>query len=410
MEAHAHIGNNRDKVLLIVEDYALHRTILVSMLSNMGFQHILEAKDGFDALEVCEQNCVDILFCDLRLPGMDGMALLRRLSSTGFNGGIILSSVLENDVVDAVLRMGAEFGLQILGKVDKPTNPSQLEALIGRWSPVPSVLSDKKQEPRITNIDLKYAIQHGQLEPWFQPKVHFSSGEWSGVEVLARWPHPTHGMISPDVFIPLAEKHGLMHSLTEMIIREALSHYHECAKTKPSLNISLNLSASSLVDKSLSNFLLLHCGLNQINPEQVILEITESAFTEDIGQALEILTRLRMHGFGISIDDFGTGYSSLQQLALLPFTELKLDRSFVDHCHSMTSHMTIVESSIKLANNLGLKTVAEGVEDKETWQLLDKLGCHTCQGFISGKAMPYHELATWHEGWKNKAKDIISEN
>jgi EAL domain-containing protein (putative c-di-GMP-specific phosphodiesterase class I)/CheY-like chemotaxis protein len=405
------MNNTKDNlVILIVEDYVLHRTILISMLKDMGFLHVFEARDGFDALEVCEHNRIDILFCDLRLPGMDGMALLRRLSSKEFKGGIILSSVLDNDVVDAVLRMGNEYGLQVLGRVDKPTSQEQLQALIDRWSPVEDIFREQKPAQHITEVDLHYAIQHGQLKPWFQPKVHFSSGEWSGVEVLARWLHPTYGMISPDVFIPLAEKHGLMHSLTEMIIREALSYYHECAKTKPSLNMSLNLSASSLVDKSLSNFLLLHCGLNQINPEQIILEITESAFTEDIGQALEILTRLRMHGFGISIDDFGTGYSSLQQLALLPFTELKLDRSFVDHCHSMTSHMAIVESSIKLANNLGLKTVAEGVEDKETWQRLDKLGCHTCQGFIAGKAMPYHELATWHEDWKCKAKDIISGN
>ncbi|MCX9134877.1 EAL domain-containing response regulator [Aeromonas veronii] len=395
-------------VILIVEDYVLHRTILVGMLKNMGYLHVLEAQDGFDALEVCEHNRIDILFCDLRLPSMDGMALLRRLSSKEFKGGIILSSVLENDVVDAVLRMGNEYGLQVLGRVDKPTSHEQLQALISRWAPVEDIFREHKPAQHITEVDLNYAIQHGQLEPWFQPKVHFSSGEWTGVEVLARWHHPTYGMISPDVFIPLAEKHGLMHSLTELIIREALSHYHECAKIKSSLNMSLNLSASSLVDKSLSNFLLLHCGLNQINTEQIILEITESAFTEDIGQALEILTRLRMHGFGISIDDFGTGYSSLQQLALLPFTELKLDRSFVDHCHSMTSHMAIVESSIKLANNLGLKTVAEGVEDIETWQRLDKLGCHTCQGFIAGKAMPHHELAIWHEDWKCKVKDIIS--
>lgn len=408
MEAHAHIGNNRDKVLLIVEDYALHRTILVSMLRNMGFQHILEAEDGFDALEVCEQNCVDILFCDLRLPGMDGMALLRRLSSKEFKGGIILSSVLENDVVDAVLRMGAEFGLQILGKVDKPTTPSQLEALIDRWSPVSTVLSDKKQEPRITNIDLEYAILHGQIYPWYQPKVDFFTGEWCGIEVLARWLHPTYGMIPPDLFIPLAEKHDLMHLLTEMIIRDALSQYHQCAKVKPSLNMALNLSASSLTDKSLSNFLLLHCGLNQIPPQKITLEITESAFTEDIGQALEVLTRLRMHGFDISIDDFGTGYSSLQQLALLPFTELKLDRTFVEHCHNMPSHLAIIETSIKLANSLGLKTVAEGVENIDTWQTLKKLGCDICQGYIAGKAMPYHELSSWHLNWKDKSVTLNS--
>ncbi|MGL5487504.1 MAG: EAL domain-containing response regulator [Shewanella sp.] len=395
-------------VILVVEDYALHRNILVGMLKSLGFLNVLEAQDGFDALEICDRNRINILFCDLRLPGMDGMALLRRLASKEFKGGIILSSILDNDVVDAVLRMGNEFGLQVLGRLDKPTSQQQLQSLIDKLSPTEDMYRQRIESPHITAAELQHSIKNSNLEPWYQPKVYLSSGEWYGVEVLARWSHPIYGMVSPDVFIPLAEKHGLMHLLTEMIIREAFSHYHQCAKTKPSLNMSLNLSASSLVDKSLSNLLLLHCGLNHITPEKITLEITESTFTEDIGQALEILSRLRMHGFGISIDDFGTGYSSLQQLALLPFTELKLDRAFINHCHSIAAHMAIIESSIILANNLGLKTVAEGVEDKKTWQLLEKLGCHTCQGNFVAKAMPHHELTTWHNKWLLKAKGIIS--
>ena len=110
--------------------------------------------------------------------------------------------------------------------------------------------------------------------------------------------------------------------------------------------------------------------------------MTESAFVKDLGKSLEVLTRLRMHGFGLSIDDFGTGYSSMQQLALLPFTELKLDRSFVDRCYEDPSRLAIIESSIELARKLGLKSVA-GVEDEATWQLLAKLGCDQCQGFFS---------------------------
>lgn len=396
--------------ILVVEDYALHRTILVSILRQMGFLHIFEAQDGFDALDLCEENNIDILFCDLRLPGMDGMALLRRLASKGFKGGIILSSVLDSDVVNAVLRMGNAFGLQVLGRIDKPTTPKQLKQLIDSRSPWEGTLTELPEEPHITVFDLEYAIQNKQIKPWFQPKVSFISGDWSGLEVLSRWVHPTYGMVSPDIFIPLAEKHGLMHHLTEMIIREALAHYQMLVQVKPTLNISINLSTSSLIEKSLSNFLLLHCGINRVSPEQITLEITESTFATDIGHVLEILSRLRMHGFGISIDDFGTGYSSLQQLALLPFTELKLDRTFVAHCHNVASHMAIIESSLKLANNLGLKTVAEGVEDKRTWHTLKKLGCNTCQGFIAAKAMPYDELDNWYQGWKHKSKDVISDN
>lgn len=403
--------NTKDKlVILIVEDYDLHRTILANMLRSMGFVHIIETQDGFEALEACEKNGIDILFCDLRLPSMDGMALLRRLASKGFKGSIILFSALENDVVDAVLRMSDLLGLQVLGRANKPTTLQQLQVLIDGWSPREEITPVKIQNGNITVPDLEYAIQHAQLETWYQPKVSFISGKWCGVEVLCRWTHPIYGVVSPDFFIPLAEKNGLMHQLTEMIIQDALANYHSYTKGVPKLNISLNLSTSSLIDKKLSNFLLLHCAINNIKPELITLEITESVFTEDIGQALEVLSRLRMHGFGISIDDFGTGYSSLQQLALLPFTELKLDRTFVERCHSTPSSMIIIESSIKLANKLGLTTVAEGVEDKVTWDLLRKLGCHTCQGYVVARAMPFNELSDWHQSWKLKSEELISDS
>ena len=158
-------------------------------------------------------------------------------------------------------------------------------------------------------------------------------------------------------------------------------------QTGLSLNLSMNLSTTSLIEGDLCHFLINQCQRWGVNPELITLEVTESSFVEDIGKALEVLTRLRMHGFGLSIDDFGTGYSSMQQLALLPFTELKLDRSFVDRCYADPSRLAIIESSIELARKLGLKSVAEGVEDVQTWQLLAKLGCDICQGFFT--ARPY---------------------
>jgi EAL domain-containing protein (putative c-di-GMP-specific phosphodiesterase class I)/FixJ family two-component response regulator len=369
-------------VIMVVEDHAFQRKALMHQIRDLGYQQLLEARDGQEALELCQRHSVDILFCDLRMPGMDGMALLRRLSLGGFSGGIILSSALEDDVVEAVLRMSAAYGLQVLGRIEKPSTKQQLKVLIKSWPPRQEQ-AQKEDGHRLGLDELRRALDDDQIVPWYQPKVSFATGEWVGMEALARWQHPEYGLVSPGRFIPLAENNGLIDQLTEIIINKSLRDGHLWEETGLSLNLSMNLSTTSLIEGDLCNSLIAQCQRWSINPELITLEVTESSFVQDVGKSLEVLTRLRMHGFGLSIGDFGTGYSSMQQLALLPFTELKLDRSFVDRCYADPSRLAIIESSIELARKLGLKSVAEGVEDKLTWQQLAKLGCDVCQGVVA---------------------------
>lgn len=396
----------RELVIMVVEDHGYQRKALLHQICSLGYQNVLEASDGTEALALSQQHAVDILFCDLRMPGMDGMALLRSLSLRGFRGGIILSSALEDDVVDAVLRMSAAYGLQVLGRIEKPSTRQQLQRLIDAWSPR-QVLVKQQDDHQIGLDELRRALDQDQLLPWYQPKVSFASGEWVGMEALARWQHPEYGLISPGRFIPLAENNALIDQLTEVMISKSLSDGHLWERTGLSLNLSMNLSTSSLIEGDLCNLLIEQCKRWSINPERITLEVTESAFVQDVGKSLEVLTRLRMHGFGLSIDDFGTGYSSMQQLTLLPFTELKLDRSFVDRCHEDPSRMVIIESSIELARKLGLKSVAEGVEDELTWRLLARLGCDVCQGFFSARPMPRSALQEWYSNWQKRLPLLI---
>ncbi|QNF16174.1 EAL domain-containing response regulator [Aeromonas jandaei] len=402
------MNNVQDElVIMVVEDHAFQRKALVHQIRDLGYQQLLEARDGQEALELCQRHSVDILFCDLRMPGMDGMALLRRLSLGGFSGGIILSSALEDDVVEAVLRMSTAYGLQVLGRIEKPSSQQQLKVLIESWSPRQEQ-AQKEDGHRLGLDELRRALDEDQIVPWYQPKVSFASGKWVGMEALARWQHPEYGLISPGRFIPLAENNGLIDQLTEIIINKSLRDGHLWEETGLSLNLSMNLSTTSLIEGDLCNSLIAQCQRWSINPELITLEVTESSFVQDVGKSLEVLTRLRMHGFGLSIDDFGTGYSSMQQLALLPFTELKLDRSFVDRCYIDPSRLAIIESSIELARKLGLKSVAEGVEDELTWQQLAKLGCDVCQGFFSARPMPRSELQEWHRSWQERLPTLIS--
>jgi len=393
-------------VIMVVEDHYFQRKVLMYQIRGLGYTRLLEAHDGNKALELCQQHRVDILVCDLRMPGMDGMALLRQLSLGGFKGGIILHSALGKDVVDAVLRMSTAYGLQVLGRIDKPAKPQLLQQLIEAWCPQQKRIRHEDCQS-LTPDDLRQALEQEQVLPWYQPQLSFGSGQWVGVEALARWQHPEYGLILPDRFIPLAEHNGLMELLTEVIIRQTIRDTHLWVQAGHSLNLSINLSTSSLIEGDLCNILLNQCQHWSINPELITLEVTESAFVKDLGKSLEVLARLRMHGFGLAIDDFGTGYSSIQQLGLLPFTELKLDHSFVNRCYEDPSRLAIIESSIELARKLRLKTVAEGVEDEATWQLLAKLGCDQCQGFFSAHPMPRDKLMEWHRSWLERVPGLV---
>jgi len=390
--------------ILLAEDHAFQRRVLRHQINSLGYEHIFEADSGTKALELCQQHKIDLLFCDLRMPGMDGMALLRQLSATGFRGGIIISSALEKDVIDSVLLMGEAYGLHMLGSVRKPATAEWIKALLNKRHPPPPPL---KIAPSAISLDeLRRALDDGAIQPWFQPKVSFKTGEWLGTEALARWHHPEHGYISPADFIPLAEQNGLIDQLTDNMFRYSMQSAHLWAVSGLSINLSMNLSTQSLLSAKLFDNMLSHCQQWGVSPKMVTLEVTEGAFIEDVGRSLEILSRMRMHGFGLSIDDFGTGYSSVQQLTILPFTELKLDRSFISRCSNDAASMAVVEYSLKLAQQLGLKSVAEGVEDEKTWQLLAALGCNMCQGYFSARPMPEKELHNWHQKWKKQVHDM----
>lgn len=389
-----------DISLLVVEDNTFQRKALMHQIQALGYRVPLEAADGEAALALCRQQQVDILLCDLRMPGMDGMALLRRLSLSGFRGGIILVSALEEDVVEAVRRMSDAYGLRVLGRLDKPASQGRLTELLASWVPDDS-LQQAGTGPLIEVAELARALENQEeIVPWYQPKVSLATGELLGVEALARWLHPTLGMIAPARFIPLAEECGLIGPLTERLIEQCLRDLESWQTAGSTIRLSMNLSSVSLVEGDLCDRLITLCESRRIAPELITLEVTESAFIKDLDQSLERLSRLRMHGFGLSIDDFGTGYSSMQQLNQLPFTELKLDRSFVDRCHEDPVRLAIIESTLTLVHKIGLKSVAEGVEDKGTWDQLARLGCDECQGYYVGHPMPRDQLAQWHSRWR----------
>jgi diguanylate cyclase (GGDEF)-like protein/PAS domain S-box-containing protein len=244
--------------------------------------------------------------------------------------------------------------------------------------------------------ELRRALEAEQLQLHYQPKIDLRSGSVIGAEALARWRHPKRGLVPPDEFIPLAERGGLIKAFTRWVLDSALAQCDAWRGRGTRLPVSVNLSAHNLQDAQLLDDVPEMLQRRRLGPEFLELEITETAVMADAPRAAENLRGLRAHGVGLAIDDFGTGYSSLVYLRKLPVSQLKIDKSFVI---GMAAHEgedeIIVRSTTDLGHHLGLKVVAEGVEDRRTFDRLHTLGCDAAQGFYMARPMPASEIEPW---------------
>ena len=243
--------------------------------------------------------------------------------------------------------------------------------------------------------DLHDAIRTGGLELYYQPKINAHAASVCGVEALLRWRHSQQGDIPPDRFISIAEQAGLMNELTSWVLNRGLEQCAHWTQAGHALGVSINISAANLRDPLLVQEVAASLRRWNVPASALTLELTESAVMDDAEHALEVLTRLDAMGVGLSIDDFGTGYSSLSYLKRLPVDEIKIDRSFVMDMKTDNNDAIIVRSTIDLAHNMGLRVVAEGIENAETLEHLRTLGCDMAQGYYISRPVPYEAFVSW---------------
>ncbi len=255
---------------------------------------------------------------------------------------------------------------------------------------------DSKRLARMQLIsDLKYAVKANQLHLNYQPIVDLNHNKIIGVEALARWQHPDHGMVPPDQFIPLAEKKGLIQELTLWVFDVAFKQCAQWHNMGAKITMSINLSPRNFLDPGLPNEISDALKKCKLDPQWIKLEITENMTMSQPEKALEIITKLKDLGLDISIDDFGTGYSSLSYLKKLPVSEIKIDKSFVTDMDNDHDNKVIVNSTINLAHDLGLDVVAEGVENNNILKILKELGCDRAQGYHMCKPKNAEEISRW---------------
>lgn len=244
--------------------------------------------------------------------------------------------------------------------------------------------------------DLRRGLDRGELVLHYQPKVSLSTGDVSGVEALVRWQHPDRGLVPPDAFIPLAENTGLITPLTTYVLDAALGQARAWAELGHRIPVAVNLSARNLHDERLVETVAALLDQHRVSADMLELEVTESAIMLEPARAKRILRRLSDAGIRIAIDDFGAGYTSLAQLKTLPVTELKVDRSFVTTMDTDVANALIVRSVIELGHNLGLTTVAEGVETAAAMAILAGYGCDVIQGYYLSRPLPPDTFLPWY--------------
>ena len=264
-------------------------------------------------------------------------------------------------------------------------------------------MEDSATSHAITPGDLKAALAGGELSLAYQPKIDLPSGELVGVEALSRWKHPKYGAVPPVAFIALAESTGLIGALTDWLLPTALSQWRKWHEGGLDINLAVNVSAKSLEQMDFPDAVHGFCRDHGVPSEYLSIELTESA-AQGVVALMDTLTRFRIKGMGVSLDDFGIGYSSLSRLQQLPFTEMKIDKSFVMLADRALDCRVIVRSIVDLAHNLGLEVTAEGVESKDVLTLLVDLGCDTAQGYFIAEPMAGEALADWAKAWRAKVK------
>jgi len=383
---------------LVVDDDDDQRYLLVRTLNRLGMANVVEAASGRAALDVLGDDgaSVDIVFADLNMPDIDGMELVRRIGERKLRVSMALVSALDLGLLESAARMTRAYGVDMLGTVEKPVTRDKVFALLAQYHAQggpPELVSAIGFEPSAD--DVLHGFSAGQFEPHFQAVVDIATGNVVGAEALARWQHPTRGVLGPEVFLPPLARSGRLDDLSWIMLALSAMEAGRWRDAGLDLKASVNVSATSLADPAYSESVIEIVSAHGVSPSQMVLELTETEAILDVAAAFENVTRLRMSGFGLAIDDYGVGYSSMQELARMPFTELKIDRSFVVAAASDERARLMIVHTVAIARRLGLTTVAEGVESTRERDLVACLGCDRIQGYFVAKPMDGVDFMRW---------------
>ncbi len=373
--------------LLIIDDEPDICDLIADIAEAHGFE-VASVSNPSHVEEKLQSFQPGAIMMDLVMPGTDGVELLRQLGSTIKGCAIVLMSGHDSRVLNSAKRLGSAHGLNIVATQEKPIDVVALRTTLDSMTKVTTIAEAKHTDVR------NDAVQEKDVAVFYQPIADFKTGTIKGMEALVRWNHPQHGIIAPDMFLDKLDEAG-MNAMTALVMNIAIRDVGQLQKQGFQVGVSLNTTYGNLMDLELPERLEELCRRNGVAPDKINIEITEGEAMRDVRHIMDVLTRLRLRGFGLSIDDFGVGYSSLRELQRLPFNTMKMDKSFVLDMADNRSSQVIGQAIIELGHNLGMKVVAEGVETANVWNLLKERGCDLAQGYAISKPLAYDRLVLW---------------
>lgn len=406
--------NPSDCRVLIVDDHPMQRLLLGRMLAALPVREVVAASGGLEALELIENGArFDLVITDLDMPGVDGMELTRRIGELPAPPPVALVSALDAQILASVGTLSRLGGRALLTILPKPVSIDALRAAVAA---IPDAVASPHPRgmpsaPRAdyTVDEIAAGLDAGQFVPYFEPQIELNEGHVTGFEALVRWLHPRDGVIAPGRFLPQIENTPLMARLTDAVLAGALDAQRGWRDVGLTLSLSVNLSPGVLTTLDFAARLTSAVLDRGLDPKTITFELTESNAANGSAVVLENITRLRIKGFRLSIDDFGTGYSSLQQLSELPLSELKIDRGFTARMLDDRVARAAVESSLRLAQQLGLSTCGEGIEQPELVRQLRWMGCERGQGYLFSRPIAPERVLAWLVDWPQRRGALVEE-
>ncbi|MBF8792098.1 EAL domain-containing protein [Pseudomonas monteilii] len=384
------MNKTHQRKILIVDDNPFQLAYIRELFGQAGIDNLHVVNNGKEALQILKRESFGLIVSDLMMPELDGVQLIQRLAELEDAPPVALMTAMPGRMLNSVAGVATALGIEIIDQMIKPLTPALIRQLLNR-------LGEPRQRYRrriaklarvYTRDEIKSALSSGDIQAWFQPKLHLASGRVFSAEALVRWHHPIDGLLTPGVFLDALAKADLELELLFHMLGQVVQAQAAWQSRGVRVKVSLNLSSHLLDVPDLPERLFQRVrGMGGV-PELLVLELTEGTTTILPSSFHAAACRLRMMGFGLSQDDFGKGYSSFSNLLGIPFTELKIDRSLV--CQSVNDEVcaSALTSMVGLATQLGVEVVAEGVENQPQLVLMRKLKCHFVQGFHVSPALP----------------------
>jgi len=387
--------SERKPILITLDDDKEIADVVGAVAEQAGFDPKVTTSPGpfHDAISL---HNPDVIVLDLQMPEMDGIQVLRSLADKKIRAGILLVTGMDERTMAAAEQYGKSKGLLVLGALQKPFMPEDL---------LEKLRSARSATGPLTPGDLAQAIENDQLLVYYQAIVRrFADSTWDigSMEALLRWDHPERGILTPDAFLEMGEKSGLIGALTDFVLQRGIEQLKGWQAKRLNLGLRINIAASLINDIEFPDRLEQLLAEQELDPSALTLEITETAMLGQHPDTFDILTRLRVKNINLAIDDFGIGYSSLTQLFRMPFNEMKIDKSLMLRIPQSKEAKIMVETLVELAHKLNLTACAEGVETPEALDFLNSISCDSAQGFLISRPLSPENVPSVIDRWDRR--------